>query len=245
MERGRCSSLTNERTNGRKIDIFQLTFPEHLPLSKVQLGLKSGQFLQGSFQASRENYLEANVFVQDSEKYNQVGTNRSRVETNFADGHFQLFVQGYRNLNRAVHDDIVAVEVLPEEEWAIPFSLVIDDKDDDRGDLVIEQEETGLVVPGTSSKKIASCRVVAIIKRNWRQYCGILQESLPGVRFRRSSSIVHVASFFSGSISFVFTARKTNSENSNRESSSERTEEQSHYGADRSLAALIALSARS
>lgn len=24
---------------------------------------------------------------------------------------------------------------------------------------------------------------MAIIKRNWRQYCGILQESLPGVRF--------------------------------------------------------------
>ncbi len=51
----------------------------------------------------------------------------------------QLFVQGYRNLNRAVHDDIVAVEVLPEQDWAIPFSLVIDDKDDDQGDLVIEQ----------------------------------------------------------------------------------------------------------
>lgn len=76
----------------------------------------------------------------------------------------------------------MAVELLPEQEWSIPFSLVIDDKDDDRGDLVIEQEETGLVVPGKSSKRIASCRVVAIIKRNWRQYCGILQESLPGVR---------------------------------------------------------------
>jgi hypothetical protein len=28
---------------------------------------------------------------------------------------------------------------LPEKEWAVPFSLVIDDKDDDQGDLVIEQ----------------------------------------------------------------------------------------------------------
>ncbi|CAF4412609.1 unnamed protein product, partial [Adineta steineri] len=73
--------------------------------------------------------------------------------------------------------------VLQEQEWATPFSLVIDDKDDDQGDLVIEQEETGLVVPGVSSKKTASCRIVAIIKRNWRQYCGILQESLPGAKF--------------------------------------------------------------
>ena len=104
-------------------------------------------------------------------------------------------------MNRAVHDDIVAVEILPEQEWATPFSLVIDDKEDDQGDLVIEQvshfieqlmlftcvpnvhfqEETGLVVPGASSNKTPSCRIVAIIKRNWRQYCGILTESLPGV----------------------------------------------------------------
>lgn len=56
---------------------FQITFPEHLPLSEVQRGLKSGKYLQGSFQASRENYLEANVFVQDSEKYNQVKQHRS------------------------------------------------------------------------------------------------------------------------------------------------------------------------
>ncbi len=38
-------------------------FPAHLPLSEIQRGLKSGRFLQGSFQASRENYLEANVML--------------------------------------------------------------------------------------------------------------------------------------------------------------------------------------
>ncbi|CAF0750699.1 unnamed protein product [Rotaria sordida] len=155
-------SFDLEKDLGKRKEII---FPEHVSVSEVQRGIKSGKYLQGTFQASRENYLEANVFVQDSEKYNQ------------------LFVQGYRNLNRAVHDDIVAVEVLPEQEWAIPFSLVIDDKDDDQGDLVIEQEETGLVVQGVSSKRTSSCRIVAIIKRNWRQYCGILQESLPGARF--------------------------------------------------------------
>ena len=46
-------------------------FPEHLPLSEIQRGLKSGRFVQGTFQASRENYLEANVNVQDKEE--QVG----------------------------------------------------------------------------------------------------------------------------------------------------------------------------
>ncbi|CAF0742440.1 unnamed protein product [Rotaria sp. Silwood1] len=155
-------SFDLEKDLGKRKEII---FPEHVSVSEVQRGIKSGKYLQGTFQASRENYLEANVFVQDSEKYNQ------------------LFVQGYRNLNRAVHDDIVAVEILPEQDWAIPFSLVIDDKDDDQGDLVIEQEETGLTVQGVSSKRTPSCRIVAIIKRNWRQYCGILQESLPGAKF--------------------------------------------------------------
>lgn len=42
-------------------------FPEHLPLSEIQRGLKVGRYVQGTFQASRENYLEANVNVHDSE----------------------------------------------------------------------------------------------------------------------------------------------------------------------------------
>jgi len=50
-------------------------------MSEVQSGLKSGRLFQGSFQASRENYLEANVFLHDNEKYPQ------------------LFIQGYKNLN--------------------------------------------------------------------------------------------------------------------------------------------------
>lgn len=41
-----------------------MLFPEHLPLSRIQAGIKSGSFLQGTFRASRDNYLEATVFVQ-------------------------------------------------------------------------------------------------------------------------------------------------------------------------------------
>lgn len=37
----------------------------------------------------------------------------------------QVFIQGLKNLNRAVNDDIVAVEMLPESEWSCPSSLVL------------------------------------------------------------------------------------------------------------------------
>jgi exosome complex exonuclease DIS3/RRP44 len=99
----------------------QIIFPEHMSMSEIQSGLKSGRLFQGAYQASRENYLEANVFLYDNEKYPQV------------------FVQGYRNLNRAVHDDIVAVEVLPESEWATPTSLILEETEVDVGDFVNEK----------------------------------------------------------------------------------------------------------
>ena len=137
----------------------QIIFPEHMRLADVQSGLKSGRLFQGAFQASRENYLEANVFLNDNEKFPQV------------------FIQGYKNLNRAVHDDIVAVEILPESEWATPTSLVLEEAEQDVGDFVNEKEEDEQIINKPNVKRLPSARVVGIIKRNWRQYCGILQVS--------------------------------------------------------------------
>lgn len=98
-----------------------IIFPEHWKLSDIQAGLKSGKLFQGAYQSSRENYLEANVFLNDNEKYPQI------------------FLQGYRNLNRAVHDDTVAVELLPESEWATPTSLILEEGEEDVGDYINEK----------------------------------------------------------------------------------------------------------
>ena len=40
----------------------------------------------------------------------------------------QVFLQGRENLNRAVSDDIVAVEILPRDEWVCPSSLLLEDE---------------------------------------------------------------------------------------------------------------------
>jgi len=39
-------------------------------------------------------------------------------------------VQGRVGLNRAVDGDIVAVKLLPQEEWSVPSDLVLQDEDD-------------------------------------------------------------------------------------------------------------------
>lgn len=46
-----------------EITSSKVLFSEHLPLSRIQSGIKSGTFQQGTFRASRDNYLEATVFV--------------------------------------------------------------------------------------------------------------------------------------------------------------------------------------
>lgn len=49
-------------------DNKEAIFPPHLTVTEIHDGIKSGQFLQGGFLASRENYLEGFVNVEGMEK---------------------------------------------------------------------------------------------------------------------------------------------------------------------------------
>jgi exosome complex exonuclease DIS3/RRP44 len=153
------SELNEKKITDSTLKNKQIIFPEHMRMVDIQAGIKAGRLYQGTFQSSRENYLEANVFLYDNEKYPQV------------------FIQGYRNLNRAVHEDIVAVELLPESEWATPTSLILEEVEEDVGDYVNEKEEEEQIINKPDVRKLPSGRIVGIIKRNWRPYCGILQVS--------------------------------------------------------------------
>uniref|UniRef100_A0A8D2L347 Exosome complex exonuclease RRP44 n=1 Tax=Varanus komodoensis TaxID=61221 RepID=A0A8D2L347_VARKO len=148
--------LQNEIESGR------ILFPEHLPLSKLQQGLKSGLYLQGTFRANRDNYLEATVWVH--------GDGEER----------EVIIHGLKNLNRAVHEDIVAVELLSKDAWAAPSSVVLlDDEPQNEEDDVEKEEERENSLKTSVSKSMLrpTGRVVGIIKRNWRPFCGMLSKS--------------------------------------------------------------------
>lgn len=49
-------------------DNKEAIFPPHLTVTEIHDGIKSGNFLQGGFLASRENYLEGFVNVEGMEK---------------------------------------------------------------------------------------------------------------------------------------------------------------------------------
>ncbi|XP_032133240.1 exosome complex exonuclease RRP44 isoform X2 [Sapajus apella] len=116
----RLACLSEE---GNEIESGKIIFSEHLPLSKLQQGIKSGTYLQGTFRASRENYLEATVWIHGDNEENK-----------------EIILQGLKHLNRAVHEDIVAVELLPKSQWVAPSSVVLHDEGQNEDDVEKEEE---------------------------------------------------------------------------------------------------------
>ena len=53
----------------------------------------------------------------------------------------QVILQGLHNLNRAIHQDVVAVQLLPREEWVAPSSVVLLDEREAKDEDDTEEEE--------------------------------------------------------------------------------------------------------
>nr|XP_057914484.1 exosome complex exonuclease RRP44 [Doryrhamphus excisus] len=151
-------ALSNDDKND--ITSSKVLFPEHLPLSRIQAGIKSGSFLQGTFKASRDNYLEATVFIQKDE---EDGT--------------EVLIQGLQNLNRAVHQDVVAVQLLPRSQWVAPSAVVLQDVGSAKDDTTEEEEDDALKGSAGDVDRKPTGKIVGIIKRGWRPFCGMLNVS--------------------------------------------------------------------
>lgn len=98
----------------------------------------------------------------------------------------QILVQGHVGLNRAVDGDIVAVELLPEDEWSVPSDMVLQDEgEEDPGDVLDDENDLIVQKPAKKVDCTPTGRIVGIIRRKWRQYCGILQSNpVKGVSFK-------------------------------------------------------------
>ncbi|KAF9456707.1 RNB-domain-containing protein [Collybia nuda] len=152
----------------------QALYPDYVPTSTLVAGVKAGDLHQGHFNANQYNYLEGSVPVPAFTK--------------------PVLLIGRENMNRAVHSDVVVVEVFDEKEWKAPADEVVDQdstlKNDDAEDSGEEGEEDNTIsvrekqalksggVKATSDKQPTG-RIVGIIKRNWRAYvCHIDSTSL-------------------------------------------------------------------
>uniref|UniRef100_T1JCD6 Protein DIS3 homolog n=1 Tax=Strigamia maritima TaxID=126957 RepID=T1JCD6_STRMM len=131
-------------------------FPQHLTLTEIQSGIKKGIYFQGKYRTSRENYLESSVFIEGRDE--------------------PILIQGITNQNRAINDYTVAVELLPKSEWSLPSDIVLDNEaDEEESEILIKNKQNGKKVKKVSKKPTG--KVVGIIRKQFKHYCGILQQS--------------------------------------------------------------------
>ncbi|KAI8908112.1 hypothetical protein DFJ77DRAFT_503502 [Powellomyces hirtus] len=145
----------------------KFAYPEHLANSQISAGLKSGAFFQGKLSISANNFLEGSVFAEVDKEEKTV------------------MVVGREHLNRAIHGDIVALQFLPRSEWKVPVGVILEEeqmeKDEDEAvdDAAAKHamEVDGVDAAAAAPEKVPTAKVVGIIKRNWRPFCGTIEKA--------------------------------------------------------------------
>jgi exosome complex exonuclease DIS3/RRP44 len=154
----------------------ELFYPEYYSMSKIMTELRAGTLHQGVFNVSPYNYLEGSVKVGAFDK--------------------PLIILGRDNSNRAISGDIVVIEVLPKDQWKSPSTKLVDEEAvtrndnpeaEDNEEVVTEKERKALQEEvkkahgkNTEGRPQPTAKVVGVIKRNWRQYVGTVDQGSTG-----------------------------------------------------------------
>ncbi|XP_056355795.1 DIS3-like exonuclease 1 isoform X2 [Oenanthe melanoleuca] len=121
-------------------------YPEHLPVEILEAGIKSGRYLQGTLNVNKHRaQLEAFVRLQG------FGSKNTELESD-------ILVYGTKARNRAIHGDVVVVELLPVHEWK------------GRTVALCENETEDKAPADTTGDPMPTGKVVGIIQKNWRDY---------------------------------------------------------------------------
>ncbi|KAG9232907.1 exosome complex exonuclease exoribonuclease-like protein [Amylocarpus encephaloides] len=166
-------SVVKEGRELRDARSAEALYAEYFSVSKMMTGVKNGTLHQGIFNVSPYNYLEGSIKVPAFDK--------------------SLIVLGRENINRAVHGDVVVVEVLPKDQWKEPSTKIIEEEsmnrdenaDADEGEAVVTEKERKALQEevkkmhskSSEGKPQPTAKVVGVVKRNWRQYVGHVDES--------------------------------------------------------------------
>uniref|UniRef100_A0A803KXH7 Uncharacterized protein n=1 Tax=Chenopodium quinoa TaxID=63459 RepID=A0A803KXH7_CHEQI len=151
-------SVEDMRPSKRKV-----VYSEHKPMSEITTGLHRGIYHQGKLRVNRYNPFEAYVGSES------IGD--------------EIVIHGRTNMNRAFDGDIVAVELLPQDQWHAEKSRIADEEDEEDESVHLapssaDDAPRNTNVQGSSADATPSrpsgC-VVGVIKRNWHSYCGSLE----------------------------------------------------------------------
>ncbi|KAG5270310.1 hypothetical protein AALO_G00191220 [Alosa alosa] len=130
----------------RESESTEREYTEHLPAEVLEAGIKSGRFIQGTLNVNKHR-AQHEAFVRFE------GSSNKSSELNS-----DILICGGKNRNRAVHGDMVAVELLPAREWRGRTTALHEGVAEDKAG-----EEP-------QSQPMPSGKVVGILQRNWRDY---------------------------------------------------------------------------
>ncbi|KAK5204607.1 exosome catalytic subunit dis3 [Exophiala xenobiotica] len=169
----RLLDMVSQGADGQEVRAAQgeLFYPEYYSMSRMTTGIKAGTLHQGQFHVSPYNYLEGTVKVPAFDK--------------------PLLVLGRESSNRSISGDVVVVEVLPKGQWKAPSTQILDEEALNKNDNPEDEEQEQSVVTenerralqedvkrahtaGAESRAQPTCRVVGVMKRNWRQLVGTI-----------------------------------------------------------------------
>ncbi|XP_047436352.1 DIS3-like exonuclease 1 isoform X2 [Mugil cephalus] len=126
-------------------------FSEHLPTEILEAGIKSGRYLQGTLKVNKHR-PQKEAFV-TSEGSNNINNNINNNNTDLG----RVLIRD-KNRNRAIHGDVVVVELLPKSEWRGKGTSLTEGHGDEK------EGQDG------HSKPMPTGRVVGIMQKNWRDY---------------------------------------------------------------------------
>ncbi|KAI8146735.1 exosome complex exonuclease RRP44-like protein [Fennellomyces sp. T-0311] len=150
-------TLAAPKDNSNEKD--KIVYDEHLSAAQIQNGIKKGTLVQGTLNISQHNVLEATVF----------GELNGEART--------LYILGRKNMNRCIQGDVVAVEVLPKDQWKRNTSLAVEDEEDEEklyGEDSLDVDMKDANDTSQDQEGEPTAKVVGVIRKKWRPYCGFI-----------------------------------------------------------------------
>lgn len=142
-----------EEVGDKDSKMSKFGYEPHKEMKDLMNAIKDGKYFQGILITKRENATEG------------------RIEAKSKDFD-QILIQGYENMNRSIDGDIVVVELLPKEKWKSSSVAIITRENEENEEIQKLEEKYSKI----STNKPCG-KVVGIIKRNWRTYCGSIDEN--------------------------------------------------------------------
>ncbi|SAL95988.1 hypothetical protein [Absidia glauca] len=128
-------------------------YTEYKSMDELEVGIKSARYFSGPIRCRSES-------------------TRHQASIHVGDGK-DILIIGNEHRNRAVHGDVVVVELLSESNWATPSNDISFGGNND------EDSEQSILVRGIVSTQPTG-RVVGILNRNWRSYVATIQQDETG-----------------------------------------------------------------